>query len=132
MYLKRNSNLALSLILILVTIALIGGNWSAVAAENLSSEIAVTNCVDAYAGGPDFIFNPKPESMKITLGGNCQSKVTADNEPTFLVASSIDLGTPENQTECPKAQPGAPNFIVNPEPAVNFEVAGIDDKCTPG
>jgi len=112
--------------LIVVVFSLAGVSWTSAAA----TEFARPDCVDAYAGGPDFLFNAKPEGLKIAYGQNC---LAVDNGPTFLVNSHMITSGPQDFTaECPQVQTGAPTFLVNAEPTVPLNVAGLEGQCSPG
>lgn len=118
-----------SFVLMVAVFALSGGSWSSV----FAGEMTMPNCIDAYAGGPDFLFNAKPENLEIAYGADCLSEVSMDYGPTFLVnANTISSGSSERLAECPQVQSGAPTFLVNAEPTINLSLAGIEDKCSPG
>lgn len=130
MFSKRNILWTLSLVLVVATFSLISGSWSPAAA----AQISIPDCVDVYSGEPNFIFNASPDDLKATANdGNCLHAMSWDPGPTFLVfAHAINSGSLEPQAACPQVQFGAPTFIVNPEPTANFDVAGVDDICSPG
>ena len=127
----NNSKITLvaGVVLIVAVFALVGGSWSSATA----AELDMPNCVDAYAGGPDFLFNARPASLKAAYGDNCLTEVFVDNGPTFLVnAHAVSTGSLERLAECPQVQSGAPTFLVNAEPTVKLNVAGIEGQCIPG
>jgi hypothetical protein len=112
--------------LIVAVFALAGASWTSAAA----AEFASPDCVDADAGGPGFLVNARPDSLKFVYGQNC---LVVDYGPTFLVNShATTSGTLDYTAECPQVQTGAPTFLVNARPAVSFSVAAMEGTCTPG
>lgn len=123
---KSKITLVVDVILIFGVFAFVGAGFSSAAARGLDN----SNCVDAYAGGPDFLVNARPDSQKIAYNRNC---LAVDNGPTFLVNSHVITSGPLDFTaECPQIQTGAPTFLVNAEPTLNLRVAEMEGKCTPG
>jgi hypothetical protein len=123
---KSKITLVVGVILIVAVFALAGASWTSATA----TAYARLDCVDAYAGGPDFLFNARPDNIKIAHGRNCLS---VDYGPTFLVNShAVTSGPLDFTAECPQVQTGAPTFLVNARPTVIFSVAAMEGKCTPG
>lgn len=123
---KSKITFVVGFLLFVAIFTLIDGRGSSANA----AEPNTSNCVDAYAGGPDFLFNAKPDNLKNAYSGNCP---VADNGPLFLVnAHIINSGSQTFTAECPQAETGAPTFIVNPKPIVYLSVAEVEGKCSPG
>lgn len=124
---KMNIKWIAGFVLIIAVFALIGGSWSSAFARD---EIGL-ECVDTFAGGPDFLFNAKPETLKMAYGVRCLGGVLVDNGPTFLV-NMLNSRSVEDLVECPLVQSGAPAFLVNAQPNNHHSVAEIAGKCSPG
>ena len=126
---KRNIQLFAGVVVIVAAFVFFGGSWSSA----FAGEMSVSGCVGVYAGGPDFIFNARPENIVAANGGNCLTKLSVDQGPTWLANPHMTSSEASQiLAECPPVQTGAPTFLVNAEPITNPSFAGIEGKCSPG
>jgi hypothetical protein len=138
--LKRNNKFMTGVIVLVAVLAFSAIFWSSAFAGKTVKDTSIKlilKCEEVNSGGPVYIYNPNPDSLRIAaFTGNCLSGKSDSNGPSYIFNAKpvVSSALADIEVDCLPIQPeyAGPSYIYNPKPATTSELAENEDRCLPG